>query len=103
MRVWDVPPIPIPVPDWFPVFAEAAAGVRLGPRGNLEIVSSSEHEAIAKQVRRKDARQFYERLARWFVSNPAQRTSVPPMCERNESLPKRLAAGGARYAIAEIR
>jgi eukaryotic-like serine/threonine-protein kinase len=68
--MWDVPFAPTPVPDWFPRFAEAAAGIRLAPRGHLELVSRSEMESIVKKFAPKDSSNFYAQLARGFLEGP---------------------------------
>ena len=73
----DEPPAPTPVPVWFLDFAEAVVGTRLTARGNTELVSRQELEDRARQLSRSHANDFYERLARWFLANPAKRPLAP--------------------------
>ena len=75
--MWDVPEAPTPVPAWFPAFAEAVAGLRLTERGNVELVPRHEIETIAERLAAGNAGEFYERLGRWFLADPAQRTANP--------------------------
>jgi len=77
MRVWDVPAPPIPVPTWFPAFAEAVAGTRLSALGNVELLSREELETARQQLAQMHADDFYARLARWLLADPAQRPARP--------------------------
>ena len=77
LRYWHLPPAPVPAPEWFPAFAEAVAGIRLGPRGNVEYVGRGELEALVERLNSAKADGFYERLARWFLADPAQRQPNP--------------------------
>jgi hypothetical protein len=76
-RVWEVPPAPTPAPAWFPVFAEAVAGVRLDDRGNSELVGRTELEQLAQGFPPEGTGGFYERLARWFLADPTKRPPNP--------------------------
>ena len=76
-RVWELPPVPTPVPAWFPPFAEAVAGTRLSARGNVELVSRLELEEFIQHLAREKTNAYYERLARWFLADPAQRPVAP--------------------------
>ena len=73
IRIWEIPRTPTPVPAWFLDLAEAAAGIRLSERGNVELVPGQELHKIAEQLAAKDTGEFYERLAKWFLADPAQR------------------------------
>jgi WD40 repeat protein len=77
VRVWEVPPAPTPVPGWFPAFAEALAGIRLGARGNVELVPRQELNAFGGQPATGIASGFYERLAEWFPAEPSGRPGTP--------------------------
>jgi len=76
-RVWDVPEAPTPVPAWFPAFAEAVAGLRLSERGNTELVPRHEIETMAGRLEAGNAGDFYERVGRWFLADPARRSTSP--------------------------
>ncbi len=77
VRIWEAPPVPDSVPGWFPAFAESAVGVRLAPRGNLEIVSAQELDLLTYELRRRNGDKFYERIARWFLADPTRRPKHP--------------------------
>jgi hypothetical protein len=77
VHVWEVPPVPTPVPDWFLAFAESIAGTRLSSRGNTELVARRELEELARQLARDDGDDFYHRMAEWFLADPAQRAACP--------------------------
>jgi WD40 repeat protein len=76
-RVWEIPPAPVPVPAWFPAFVEAVAGIRLGPRGNSELVYRGDLDGIVQQEVPKDPNDYYVRLAAWFLEDPRQRQTSP--------------------------
>ena len=76
-RAWDFPPPPTPVPGWFTEFSEAVAGLRLSERGNVELVARQEIQTISDTLTHENTTDFYERLARWFLANPAERPRSP--------------------------
>ncbi len=76
-RVWEVPVPPLPVPAWFPAFAEAVAGTRLNRLGNVERLSHGELEATARQLAERSEAEFYQRLSQWLLADPAQRAASP--------------------------
>ena len=76
VRLWHMPSIPTPVPEWFLAFTESVAGIRLGARGQTELVPAAEFDAAVHGLKSKD-KDFYGRLARWFVANPAAREPAP--------------------------
>jgi hypothetical protein len=75
--MWEQPPVPVPVPTWFPAFAEAVAGMRVTDRGNVELVARHELHDFAGRFSSGDRAEFYERLARWFFADPSQRMASP--------------------------
>ena len=77
VSVWDLPSAPVPVPEWFPAFAEAVAGIQLDVRGNTQLVPRSEFEDLARKLVPKESGEFYERLAGWFLADPARRPVSP--------------------------
>jgi hypothetical protein len=76
-RIWDIPEVPVPVPAWFPGFAEAIAGIRLSERGNVELVPRSELNNFAKQLAPAESSGFYARFAQWFLTDPTNRAAAP--------------------------
>ena len=77
VRLWNIPRAPTPVPDWFPRFAEAVAGIRLDDRGTVALVARTELEQVARRLPPEDAGDYFERLARWFLADPASRAADP--------------------------
>jgi WD40 repeat protein len=67
VRIWKIPRASTPVPEWFPRFAEAVAGVRLGERGAMELVPREKLKAFAEQIPAGAATRNYEQIARWFL------------------------------------
>ena len=84
-RVWVLPEPPMPVPGWFPGFAETVAGLRLEERGNVELVPRIELEQVTERLKGPfdllragpGTNEFYARLGRWFLADPARRAQTP--------------------------
>ena len=76
-RVWEAPPIPSPVPLWFLEFVEGVAGQRLNAQGSSEYVFRQAFEASNQRLTKSNDNGFYERLGRWFLADPAQRSQSP--------------------------
>jgi WD40 repeat protein len=77
VRLWPIPSIPTPVPEWFLAFTESVAGIRLGDRGQVELVPETEFEATVQALKSKDKDEFYGRLAQWFLADPTDREPAP--------------------------
>jgi WD40 repeat protein len=77
VRLWHVPDSPTPVPEWFLTFAETVAGIRLGARGQTELIPAAEFDAAVQDLKAKSKDDFYARLARWFLADPAERAANP--------------------------
>ena len=69
IHVWNIPEAPVPVPEWFPRFAEALAGIRLGERGNIEFVREGELNRLTVEVSAKPPGTFYEEIALRLVQS----------------------------------
>ena len=76
VHLWHVPEIPTPVPAWFLNFTESVAGIRVGARGQTELVPAAESDAAVRDLKSKN-NDFYGRLARWFLAHPAEREPAP--------------------------
>ncbi len=76
-RVWDVPNVPVPVPTWFLDLAEAAGRRRLSARGHVKLVGHEELEVVAQRLAGVNEGDFYQRVARWFLADPAERPVSP--------------------------
>jgi len=70
--IWKAPLAPTPVPDWFPSFAEAVAGLRLGNRGAMEWVAPGTITNFTGRVA-ADTTNFYSKLVLRFVETPLRR------------------------------
>ncbi len=77
VRLWPIPAVPIPVPEWFLIFTESVAGIRLGDRGQVELVPEAEFETTVRDLRSKNENGFYGHLARWFLADPTDREPAP--------------------------
>jgi WD40 repeat protein len=77
VSIWDVPPVPLPMPDWFLTFAEAVGGESLSAHGNLVLGAREELERTGARLAAVQSADFYERLARWFLVQPSQRMVSP--------------------------
>lgn len=77
LRLWDFPVAPTPVPAWLPAFAELVAGTHLTERGNFELVPAQDIKDWMRQSGLINGNGFYERLAQWFVLDPAMRPASP--------------------------
>ena len=77
VRIWDVPPVPLPMPAWFITFAEAVGGESLSAHGNLALVARAELERTVARLAPMQNADFYQRLARWFLAQPSQRSVSP--------------------------
>jgi hypothetical protein len=75
--VWDVPPVSVPVPAWFRRFAETVAGMRVTETGHIELVPRDELDRVAAEITNQNNTDFYTRLARCFLANPAERPPSP--------------------------
>src|SRR5207247_4608343 len=75
--ILDVPVAPTPVPAAFLTFAEAAAGHSLNARGNFDLLSVEKMEEAWRRIAVTSSDDFYDRLARWFLADPLQRTLSP--------------------------
>ena len=73
MRVWEEPPLPLPVPDWLPELAEAIAGKRFNT-DNAELeVPAAALPALQARLSALSPTNAWNRWARWYVADPGQR------------------------------
>jgi WD40 repeat protein/serine/threonine protein kinase len=76
-RVWDVPAVPLPVPEWFPKLAEAVAGKRINDKGLPETVAPVEFLALKRQLLVAAPSGPWAHWAKWFLADRATRTISP--------------------------
>ena len=77
LRLWPIPQSPTPVPEWFLVLSETIAGMRVGVRGQQEVVPEWEFETAIQELPTRDKTDVYVRLAQWFLADPSNR-GMPP-------------------------
>ncbi|MEI8078942.1 MAG: WD40 repeat domain-containing protein, partial [bacterium] len=79
VRVWEEPPLPLPVPDWLPELAEAIAGKRLNTTNNAEqAVPAPALPALQARLSALSPTNAWNRWARWYVADPGQRPRTWP-------------------------
>ena len=74
-RIWQMLRVSSPVPDWFPEFAEALAGTRLGNRGTFELSSRDRLREFRRQAEGRKASNTYEQLVRDLLDVSRARTA----------------------------
>jgi WD40 repeat protein len=77
LRVWPIPSSPTPVPEWFLTLTETVAGIRLGARGQTELIPALEFDAAVQELKSRSKDDYYVRLARWFLADPTNREAAP--------------------------
>jgi eukaryotic-like serine/threonine-protein kinase len=70
LRTWQMLRIPTPVPDWFPAFAEALGGTRLGERGTMELSSPEKLREFQRQTAGRKPSNIYEQIAHDLLDVP---------------------------------
>jgi hypothetical protein len=76
-RVWEVPTVPVPVPEWLPSLTEGIAEKRFNDQGILEAVPMVELQTLKRRVTESSASDVWTRWAKWFFADPATRTISP--------------------------
>ncbi|HAB19257.1 MAG TPA: hypothetical protein DCE44_22870 [Verrucomicrobiales bacterium] len=76
-KVWEVPPPPLPVPDWFIDWAEARAGRRFDPQNTDDLIPMADQIRQREWVSARTDTNFYTRIAQWIQADPATRTISP--------------------------
>jgi WD40 repeat protein len=77
VRIWPVVTAPSPPPAWLPDLAEALAGRRLDPEGNLQAVPFENWQSLRDRLIADDANTFYARWARWFLVDRLEKETSP--------------------------
>jgi WD40 repeat protein/serine/threonine protein kinase len=76
-RVWEVPTVTLPVPDWIPKLTEAIAWKRLDDQGISQPVPFAQLQALKGELAQSSALDVWTRWAKWFFADPATRTISP--------------------------
>jgi hypothetical protein len=75
--VWDTPPTVASPPSWLPDLAEALAGTRFNPAGQIEPVPKSELSRLSQSMRSLTGTDDCSQWARWFWADRATRSVSP--------------------------
>jgi len=65
------------VPDWFPELVEKVAKLRLTRAGSIELVRDADFSELVDRLRKVPVADYYTRLGRWFLADPARRPASP--------------------------
>jgi WD40 repeat protein/serine/threonine protein kinase len=76
-RIWELPAVPVPVPNWVLDLAEAIVETHLDDHGVPESVPFATLQALKTQVQRSAASDIWTRWAKWFFDDPTNRTMTP--------------------------
>jgi eukaryotic-like serine/threonine-protein kinase len=76
-RIWQVPSVRAPAPDWLPSFAEAVAGPPVETEGSAGLPSKNNFDALRKQFDSLGADEAFSHIARWFLADRASRAISP--------------------------
>jgi hypothetical protein len=76
-RIWEVPTVPVPVPDWLPKLAEVIAGKRFNDHGVSEPAPVAELAELKRQIAENSVAGVWTRWANWFFADPETRTISP--------------------------
>ncbi len=72
VKVYELPPINDPVPDWLPELAERVAKKRINESGAVVAVSGGLAD-LKSSIESSASQDGYTRWAKWFFSNPLER------------------------------
>lgn len=99
-RLWEIPVVDSPAPDWLPRLAEAVAGIRLSDTDNVEWSGWDGLSEVKELVASNGAPSndcYYWRWARWFFADRRTRPISPSSSiGLKEYLHQRLAQNFAR-------
>ncbi len=78
LHIWEMAPaMPVP-PAWLPMLAEAVAGRRVSPQGELAAITADEFWRVREQLAaRRGTDDPYHRWAEWFLDDRATRLASP--------------------------
>lgn len=72
VKVYELPPINDPIPDWLPELAERVARKRINESGAVEAVSGGLAD-LKSSIESSDSQDGYTQWAKWFFSDPLER------------------------------
>src|SRR5262249_33163802 len=91
-HIWELPTVPLPVPNWVLDLAEAVSDSRLDDQGVSQPMPFTDLQAFKKQAQASTSSDFSTRLAKWLFADPANRNVSPFSAVTAETLRKQLAA-----------
>ena len=77
VRVWSSPSLSLPVPQWFPDWAEAVVGNKLEKNGVVVAMDWESIERITHRAKSQAGDDVYARAARWYYADPNTREVSP--------------------------
>jgi serine/threonine protein kinase/WD40 repeat protein len=77
VRIWELPRVNGPVPDWLPRLAEILAGQRLTEQGLVESVAATDFLTVSRELLAGTQDDVYSRWARWFLADRMARSISP--------------------------
>jgi len=76
-RIWELPNVSLPVPEWLPKLMQAIAGKRFNDHGLSESVPVGELRALKTQLSQSSELDVWTQWAKWFFAEPAARPISP--------------------------
>ena len=74
VHFWDVPPALGAAPSWLPTLAEAVAGRRISPQGEIGTIGAGEFWSLREQLRnRAGSEDPFDRWVAWFLDDRGTR------------------------------
>ncbi len=87
LRLWPIPTLPLPVPDWLPELAEALAAKRLDLHGRTASVAANRLVELRRRFDSSTDTNFYAHWAKWFLADRTTR-AVSPFTPKTEVGPQ---------------
>jgi WD40 repeat protein/serine/threonine protein kinase/tetratricopeptide (TPR) repeat protein len=75
LKVWELPPAAVPLPEWVLDLAEAAAGQRFNAANVTEPVAAKEFLDLKERILENPTTNAYAHWARWFVADRLERNT----------------------------
>jgi len=75
--IWELPSTRVPVPPWFPEFAENLAGLRISAQENAELAPRTDVSEFLNTPELIPGDDYFAGVARWLVDDVAGRSPSP--------------------------
>jgi WD40 repeat protein/serine/threonine protein kinase len=83
-HLWELPNVPLPVPNWVLDLAEAVSENHLDGQGVSQRVPFANLQALQTRVNESSALDVWTRWAKWLFADPTSRASSPFSAETTE-------------------